>query len=96
MIVLPRVGSIKVKTSRVLVPVISDFVVVQDMDPWKFVRDGWPIWGCIDPSVLTSKGLHVLTKTLRHIGIDEIAKEDHKVGFEFRYPVCEVLEPREM
>lgn len=76
----------------VLVPVVGDFVVVVDVDPGERVRDGWPVGGSVDLTVLAAVGFAVGAVAAGDVDVDEVAKEEHEMRVETGKEFSEVSE----
>ena len=70
---VPGVNGGWVWVSGLLVPVIGDFVIVDDVDPWQVCSGTWPVWGGVDLAVFSSICFHICAESVGHVNVDEIA-----------------------
>lgn len=78
-IVVPWVDGSFVKARLVLVPVVFDFVIVQDVDPAEVLSDLGPFRRGIDSPVLLAVVGGVFAPEFGHIGVDKVAEEEHEL-----------------
>ena len=55
------------------VPIVGNFVIVDDVEPWEVFGDSRPVGGGVDLSVLPSIGLGVGAESVGNIDVDEVA-----------------------
>lgn len=78
LIVIERLDGGRVDTSCVGGPVVSDFVVVEDVDPGEILAGGRPVGGSVDLAVLRAVASNVDTGAPRDINVDEVTEEEHE------------------
>ena len=88
---VPGVSGGGVRGCGVSVPVICDFVVVEDVEPGDR-RDGWPVGGGVYLAVFAAVGFDRGAEAEGYVDVDEIAEEKHEGGVEGWKPFRKMLE----
>ena len=69
---MPGVYSGGVGCSSVSVPVVCNFVIVEDVEPGQGRGDRGPVWGGVDLAVFTAVCLDVGAETAGDIDVDKV------------------------
>lgn len=80
-----------VRGAGAAVPVVGDFMVVDDVQPGEGGGDGWPGGGGVDLAVFAAVGFGVGAEAAGDVDVDEVAEEEHEGGVEVGEPGGKVV-----
>lgn len=92
---VPRVGCGGVRVSGVTVPVVSDLMVIEDVEPRQGFGNRRPVGGRVDLAVLAAIGFWIVAHPPRNVDVDKVAKEKHEGCFKGWKPLRHVFEARD-
>ena len=75
MVDVPWIYRLRIRMRKSLVPIISDLVIIDDVQPRKLLRNSKPIRRSIHPTIFTTVDFGIVAVSVWNVYVDEVSEE---------------------